>query len=236
MLTGLTRIAPHERILGMTCARMRTMMAFGFLVCAMAALALPGCSARIVNPAVQEDRPRVPDATASRLQECVEEFGGDLRGGYYAHEYTVKVDGAGHVVDVETDVRDPNVAGCTRIALRAMTVPEDLFRLAPSSAFARTDGQGTAARGLIGNPALAAAAAAAAAAVLADLVIEAGGVTIIFTIAVVLAKDDAETIRCREVKERCIIHCSGSPGLPAPGGGRFRRCMRECMEAEGCSF
>lgn len=25
-------------------------------------------------------------------------------------------------------------------------------------------------------------------------------------------------------------------GLPAPGGGRFRRCMRECMGREGCSY
>lgn len=51
----------------------------------------------------------------------------------------------------------------------------------------------------------------------------------------ILAAQQVEAQRCREVKERCIDHCSGPAGLPAPGGGRFRGCMRECMEAQGCS-
>lgn len=51
-----------------------------------------------------------------------------------------------------------------------------------------------------------------------------------------LAAQQVEAQRCREVKEKCIDHCSGPAGLPAPGGGRFRGCMRECMEAQGCSY
>lgn len=42
--------------------------------------------------------------------------------------------------------------------------------------------------------------------------------------------------QCREAKEKCIDHCSGPAGLPAPGGGRFRACMRVCMESHGCSY
>ena len=46
-------------------------------------------------------------------------------------------------------------------------------------------------------------------------------------------EDDQE--RCRKVKEHCINYCS-EHGLPAPGGGRFRRCMRECMQRAGCYY
>jgi RHS repeat-associated protein len=40
---------------------------------------------------------------------------------------------------------------------------------------------------------------------------------------------------CQRIKEECIEYCS-EHGLPAPGGGRFRRCMRTCMQLHGCSF
>ena len=42
------------------------------------ALVPPGCAAKIVYPARQDDRPRVSDAIAERLRECVDEFGRDL--------------------------------------------------------------------------------------------------------------------------------------------------------------
>jgi hypothetical protein len=63
-----------------------------------------------------------------------------------------------------------------------------------------------------------------------------GAMVLSTTSAAVTAAEEAERARCREVKEKCIGHCSGPAGLPAPGGGRFRGCMRECMELQGCSF
>jgi len=101
---------------------LRTLISLGVLGCATLSLVPLGCAARIVEPAVQGDRPRVPDATASRLRECIDELSGDIRGGFYGYEYVVRVDEEGRVLDVATNVRDPNVAGCTRIALRAMTM------------------------------------------------------------------------------------------------------------------
>ncbi|MCC6556370.1 MAG: RHS repeat-associated core domain-containing protein, partial [Polyangiaceae bacterium] len=47
--------------------------------------------------------------------------------------------------------------------------------------------------------------------------------------------EEDEQERCRRVKEQCLEECSDS-AFPSPGGGRFRRCVRECMERSGCSY
>jgi hypothetical protein len=82
--------------------------------------------------------------------------------------------------------------------------------------------------------------AAAAPIALAPIVLVAGTVTILLGITIYVAAEAVDAVseaqRCRAVKEQCINHCSGSAGLPAPGGGRFRRCMHDCMQAQGCSF
>lgn len=81
---------------------------------------------------------------------------------------------------------------------------------------------------------------AAAPIALAPIVLVAAGVTILVGVTIYVATEAidvaSESNRCRQVKEKCIDHCSGLAGLPAPGGGRFRGCMRECMEAQGCSY
>ncbi|TKC98527.1 hypothetical protein [Polyangium fumosum] len=154
--------------------RVRALLSFGLLGCATVALVPLGCSARIVHPTLEDDRPRVPDAIAERLRECVDEFGGDLPRGYYTFDVAVKVDEEGGVVDVESKgVPHADLAACTRIALRGMTVPEELLRLRKlrlSESSAPGDGPPTAERGLVGNPGVLVAVAIA----LADLIIEAG--------------------------------------------------------------
>jgi RHS repeat-associated protein len=40
---------------------------------------------------------------------------------------------------------------------------------------------------------------------------------------------------CQRVKEHCIDLCT-EQALPSPGGGRFRKCMRLCMQSAGCSY
>ncbi|TKC98534.1 hypothetical protein [Polyangium fumosum] len=113
----------------MASPRVRTLVSFGLLGCATLALVPLGCaSATIRYPA--DDRPRVPAATAERLRACVAELGGELGGGYYTFDATVKVDEEGGVVDVKgKGVPSPELAVCMRIALRGMTVPEELLRL-----------------------------------------------------------------------------------------------------------
>jgi len=77
---------------------------------------------------VPDDRPRVPDATAWRLKECVDVLRGDINPGFYTLDATVEVGKDGHVVDVETNgVSHVELGICARMALRTMTVPADLL-------------------------------------------------------------------------------------------------------------
>ncbi|MDI3282656.1 hypothetical protein [Polyangium sp. 15x6] len=195
----------------MTPPRLRNLLSFGLLGCATAALVPLGCGATVRQLAQQDDRPRVPDATAERLRECVEEFGGDLPRGYYTFDFTVKVDEEGRVVDVEAKgVPHADLAGCTRIALRGMTVPEDLLRvrkLRLSASPAPANGQTAAERGLVGHP----GALVVVAVALADLVIEAGPILIVMAASLEVSKDAAEMARKRPKPNlnRCLDAAAG---------------------------
>ncbi|MDC3955851.1 hypothetical protein [Polyangium jinanense] len=194
----------------MSFSRVRPLLSLGLLGCATTALVPLGCGAKIRYPEASEG-PRVPDATAERLRECVDEFGGDLPRGYYVFDVAVKVDEEGRVVDVESKgVPHADLAGCMRIALRAMTVPEDLLRLRKlrlSESHAPANGQTAAERGLVGHPGVLVVVAVA----LADLVIEVGpAVIIVCAASLELSKADiVETVRkkkdpCQEPLNDCL--------------------------------
>ncbi|MDC0747283.1 hypothetical protein [Polyangium mundeleinium] len=105
------------------------LLALGLLGCLTLSLLPLGCSsAKIYRPSVPDDRPRVPEATAERLRACVDELKSTIEPGYYTLDASVKVDQEGRVVEVET-TGQPNadVGGCIRIALRGMTLPEDVL-------------------------------------------------------------------------------------------------------------
>jgi hypothetical protein len=212
----------------MTSPRLRNLLSFGLLGCATLALVPLGCGAKITYPAASEG-PRVPDATAERLRECVDEFGGDLPRGYFTFDYTVKVDEEGRVIDVEAKgVPHADLAACTRIALQGMTAPEELVRLRelrlPASP-ASTNGQAAAERGLVGHPAVLVAVAVA----LADLIIEVGPTIVVLAASVELSGEIAETIQKRpKWVEECNKHrtkCLHSP-LQSRFGSTYnsRRC------------
>jgi RHS repeat-associated protein len=61
------------------------------------------------------------------------------------------------------------------------------------------------------------------------------GITWAINEAVESACEDSEEERCRKVKDNCIASCSVF-GLPSKHGDgvSFRRCVRNCMEREGC--
>ncbi|WP_282417109.1 hypothetical protein [Polyangium sp. 15x6] len=214
---------------------MRPLLALGILGCATAALVPLGCSAKIVYPAQQDDRPRVPDATAERLRACVDELGGELRGGYYTFDVTVKVDEDGHVADVESKgMPHMELAACMRIALRGMTVPEELLglrKLRLSASPAPANGQAADERGLVGHPALVAVAIA-----LADLVIEVGpAVIIVCAASLELSKADiVETVRKRDDDpcQELLNDCLDSPLQSKKGSvwnhSRCRTCFEKC--------
>ncbi|MDI1443717.1 hypothetical protein QHF85_06715 [Polyangium sp. 6x1] len=179
----------------------------------------------------------MPDATAERLRECVDEFGGDLARGYYVFDAAVKVDEEGRVVDVASKgVPHADLAGCMRLALRAMTVPEDLLRLRKlrlSESPAPANGQTPAERGLVGNPAVLVAVAIA----LADLIIEAGPVIVVIAASVELGKSDiAKTARkkdddddpCQEHLNDCLDSALQSKKGSVWNHSRCRTCFEKC--------
>ncbi|MDC3984080.1 hypothetical protein [Polyangium jinanense] len=220
--------------------RVRPLLPFGLLGCATLALVPLGCGAKITYPAASEG-PRVPGATAERLRACVDEFGGDLRGGYYVFDYTVKVDEEGRVVDVASKgVPHADLAGCTRLALRAMTVPEDLLRLRKlrlSESPAPANGQAAGERGLVGHPGVLVAVAIA----LADLVIEVGPVIIVMAAELELSKDIAETIQkrprweesCNKRRTDCLGTDLADQSGDIEGSSMCEYCRRVCNAQRG---
>ncbi|MDI1445660.1 hypothetical protein [Polyangium sp. 6x1] len=230
----MTDFEVSDRISVMSFPRMRRLLSFGILGCATTALVPLGCGATVRPLAQQDDRPRVPDATAERLRACVDEFGGDLRGGYYTFDYTVKVDEEGRVVDVESKgVPHADLAGCTRIALRGMTVSEELLRvrkLRLSESSAPANGETPAERGLVGHPGVLVAVALA----LADLIIEAGPIVIVIAASVELGKSDiAEVARKKKKKDPCqepLNDCLDSARQSKDGGKWKHSICLACHE------
>ena len=142
-----------------------------------------------------DERTRVPDATAERLRQCVDERGGELPRGRFTFDVTVTVDDDGNVVDVKSKgVPHDELAICMRIALRGMTVPEELLRLRelrlPESP-ASKNGQGQDERGLVGHP----GALVAVAVALAELIIEVGPTVVVLAASLELGGEIAETAR-----------------------------------------
>ncbi|HVK65750.1 MAG TPA: hypothetical protein VM694_14810 [Polyangium sp.] len=223
----------------MACPRARTLLSLGLLGCTTTALVPLGCGATVRPLAQQDDRPRVPAATAERLRECVDEFGGDLSGGYYTFDVAVKVDEDGRVVDVASKgVPHADLAGCMRIALRGMTIPEELLRLRKlrlSASPAPANGQTTAERGLVGHPALVAVAIA-----LADLIIEAAPIVVVIAASVELSKAEiAKTVRRKKEPTTCEEHqtaCLHTPLADEPGNhpksSLCQACYLQCRNNE----
>ncbi|MRG95775.1 hypothetical protein [Polyangium spumosum] len=210
----------------------RTLFSFGLLGCAMLALVPLGCAATIRHRA--DDRPRVPAATAERVRACIDELGGELGTGYYTFDTTVKVDEEGRVVEVKgKGVPHPELAICMRIALRGMTVPEELLRVRelrlPESA-AKTNGQGPDEPGLVGHPAVAVVVVVA----LADVIIDVGTTVLVLAAAVEMTGEIAKTVQkrdddpCQEPLNDCL-----DSRRQSRDGGRWKHsicvtCLDKC--------
>ncbi|TKC95704.1 hypothetical protein [Polyangium fumosum] len=208
------------------------MLSLGLLGCATLSLVPLGCGAKITYPAASEG-PRVPDATAERLRACVDEFGGDLDRGYYTFDYKVLADPEGRVVDVASKgVPHADLAGCTRIALRGMTVPEGLLKLRLAEPIARTNGQTMPERALVGEVVIVTVTTVTI--VFVDLLIEAGVATMVFAVTLEIAKDIAEAIqkkpRWKELCDEELNDCLDSPKQSIPGSVEGSSLCLWCRE------
>ncbi|MDI3289505.1 hypothetical protein [Polyangium sp. 15x6] len=155
--------------------------------------------------------------------------------------FSVKVDEEGRVVDVASKgVPHADLAACTRVALRGMTVPEELLglrKLRLSESTAPENGQTPAERGLVGHPALVAVAIA-----LADLIIEAGPIITVCAASLEISKADiVETIQKRprweEMCNKKRTECLGTPLADQPGdvegSSMCEYCRRICFQDKG---
>jgi len=102
----------------------------------------------------------------------------------------VTIDKQGRAASVTSDGFHADFDGCTRVAVRAMELPMELLKTWLSEPLARQDGQTNVARGLIGDFLIMGMSI-----VLAPIIIEAAGVTILFTITLVLTEEVIEAIR-----------------------------------------
>lgn len=210
---------------------MRSIAALGFVGCTVLACMPIGCASQIEHPPLRQPSssgPQVPERTVARLQECVDEYASKLDGESYFLHATVQVDEQeGTIYDVTTgNVLHPDLEACTRVALRSMPVPEWLLKLRTHQAVGSTNGQ---ARELMGNIVILGVAIA-----FGDIVLQAGGVTIVFAIAVELVNTGVEALKRRRRGEKTcrehLIDCMMTPTNDLPGNHRGQRRCAACFD------
>jgi hypothetical protein len=206
-----------------------------------------GCASSIEAPRLYQvatrDESLVPSITAERLQACLETYQDQFSSGNIRVRYRVSVDKQGRVLSVETNdipKSAPDFASCTRVSLREMTVPDQALRHRPGQSVGSTNGQTQAARGAMGDVLVVGAETE-----LAELAVTAGGITVLLTIAIVLAvsgvtdivdaidEDQENKRRCNEMRTRCLhTYRSNQPG-PLYGHSRCEKCRDVCVNSGG---
>ncbi|MDI1427969.1 hypothetical protein [Polyangium sorediatum] len=212
-------------------------LSLGLLGCLTFSLVPLGCSsARIYRPPAPDDRPRVPEATAERLRACVDELSGTIEPGYYTLDASVKVDQEGRVVEVETTGQpNPDVGGCMRIALRGMTLPEDVLARGLLRRPAAANGQVMPERGPIGEVVTVVVVVTV---VFTEVIIEAFaiavGVTVTATVAAgtaeAFAKRKKKRVTCQENLIACLHTGWGGKRGSNQGASLCEACFKQCRD------
>ena len=169
-----------------------------------------------------------PESTHTRLQECADEFAGDLNDGEYTAGFRMKVNTAGHMLDVSAGaprVEARDLETCMRLALEDMVVPSFVLERATAKL-----AQQQSSRELMGDMTMTAGATAEEVmAVLEPVIVRAGpvGVGIIVTIVIVaaVAKLGKEmTEECKKEWAGAYDECDkmlSSPNPPPNVTGRY---------------
>ncbi|MDI3292184.1 hypothetical protein, partial [Polyangium sp. 15x6] len=139
--------------------------------------------------------------------------------GYYTLDASVKVDQEGRVVEVETTGQpNPDVGGCMRIALRGMTLPEDVLERSMLRTSASANGQVMPDRGPIGEVVTVVVVTIVFTEVIIEAFAIAVGVTVTATVAAGAAeaiqkRKDAGVAKCRKRLIKCLESNKGDePG------------------------
>jgi hypothetical protein len=230
----------------------RFVAAMGLIGCLFMAFMPVGCTSSIEQASLryraqnQNETHLLRDFTVERLQECVETYGKELRhlDPPFAHAKAhIQVSQEGQVVDVQvTGIPDsaPDLAGCTRIALREMTVPESVLSLRQKEASASTTEQTVPRGNELANPIVLWEIGT----LFAEFVAENGGRTVLYTVTIeVLSAAAIAAVAVaisRTQKNRCtarFVNCTESPAGRARGNtwndSRCGTCLKVCIKNKG---
>jgi hypothetical protein len=177
----------------------RRVAAMGLLGCLMLAFLPIGCANSIETAPLryreqhQNDGHLLPDITVQRLQACVEEYGRQLEPRSYRVEAKVKANQNAQIRDVEVGgIPDdaPDLAACTRITLREMSLPMSVRQLRPGQTIGAADRPLSPHRNEAGNVIVVGIAI-----LLGEFVVEYGGYTILFAVTLDLVHEAVKNIQ-----------------------------------------
>jgi hypothetical protein len=220
---------------------MRSLAALGLLGCLLLAFVPIGCASTLEHPPLKQQSssatgPQVPARTVARLQECVDEYADQLEGHSYRMRANVKIGQELIIEEVRiADLVHPDLDACTRVALRAMAVPESVLQLGVEEWFARANEQTPAARAMMGN-----AAVWYITIKLIEIAIQASAVTIVVAVTVELTHEAVEALRRRRPRKKtCTEHlqdCLETPTNDGQGNNwntkRCKTCFDLCKDGK----
>jgi hypothetical protein len=176
--------------------------------------------------------PTAPEATVTQLTDCTQQGASRLTDTHYAILFDVNVtegSDVGMVKIRDSIIGDREIESCMVRALAAMPLPMSIMGMRSSQPVSPQS------RGYMGNVFVAAAVN------LLPILIVAAGVTIVVGVTVYVVskvvtstRDATDEERCKKVKDQCIEYCADTVldrGIHEP---QFSRCLRACMERNGC--
>jgi hypothetical protein len=237
----------------MTSTVMQSIAVIGLLGCLILAFLPLGCARSIRNAPIryraqhQYDAHLLRDITVERLQECVEAYGeqlGPLDPPFSHANGHVQVTPEGKVLDVQlTGIPDraPDLAACTRITLREMTVPASVLSLRQKQTADSTNEQTVPRGNEIGNPIVLWEIGAA----MAEFAAEHGGRIVLYTVTIEVLTAAAVTatqhvLATKRTHKQCLDHyvaCVASKLYRDLGRGagdsRCSLCAAKCRDNKG---
>ncbi len=194
-----------------------TIASVGFAGWIVLALMPLGCGGGLGHVTAKQDpsdtRPALPARTVERLQACVRDYGNQLGPGHYQFHPRARVDRERYDHGVSTEdmpesARD--LSACTRVALRAMAIPQAVLQAAPPE-----DANETTNRSFVASPVVVVIVVVE----LTEVVFEAAAYSFLFAVSMevvkVAEKDIADAARRRKPKnDECTdsyVECMGTP-------------------------
>lgn len=205
------------------------------------ALIFPGCGSSRTGTAVPtQGDADVPALTAQQLRACAEEHKMHFGQARHAIHFEVHLSDDGQVDSVSLEhstLEDQGLEACMASALRSLSMNELPLR---TSEHASPESASPDSRKLLGQEQVLLCFASPPCVLALTMLIGATFLTVYIYVhaaqssTIKLEPPPTAEIDCKKVKEECITKCSDTD-LPTPDfGARFFKCVRACLEANGC--